>query len=62
MKRQQRPGVRRLLLARAQLLRFWKHELRDERQILEQDGDLRYLIVTVGIQRLAILVAIRWAW
>ncbi len=58
MKRQERPGLRWLLMAPAHLLRLWHREFRDARLILEQDGDLRYLIITAGVQRLATRAAI----
>lgn len=43
--------ARWLLSSPALLLRLWGWEFKDARLILEQDGDLRYLVVTGGVQR-----------
>lgn len=50
--------LRWLAQAPATVLRLWNREFQDARLILEQDGDLRFLIITGGIQRVATRTAI----
>jgi murein DD-endopeptidase MepM/ murein hydrolase activator NlpD len=50
--------VRRLVSVSGQVLRLWHREYHDARLILEQDGDLRYLIITGSLQQKAVRLAI----
>jgi murein DD-endopeptidase MepM/ murein hydrolase activator NlpD len=52
------PLLRRVARAPAGLARLWNREFQDARLILEQNGDLRYLVVTARLQRWATRTAI----
>jgi murein DD-endopeptidase MepM/ murein hydrolase activator NlpD len=54
----QRQVLHALATAPAHMARLWNREFRDARLILEQDGDLRYLVITARVQRLVSRAAI----